>query len=190
MSGGAARQGGVAGQPAQRGASRGRASGGLAAGRAVARARGRAAGVVPTNAIGMRPRRSKSSSGVVLAWRRAALVIDDYRSAYRQDSTTDADRTDTDRAGGPKLASASRVGNQGGRRRTLASQPGHVSRRLTRVRRGRRLTAYWPPTVRCDEQSCVSQVPGRGTGALRLDRRSRRWLLRPLGALASPLLSP
>jgi len=43
-----------------------------------------------TNAIAMRPGRSESSSGVVLAWRREALVIDDYRSAYRQDSTTDA----------------------------------------------------------------------------------------------------
>jgi hypothetical protein len=38
----------------------------------------------------MRPGRSKSSSGVVLAWRRAALVIDDYRSAYSHDSRTDA----------------------------------------------------------------------------------------------------
>jgi hypothetical protein len=43
-----------------------------------------------TNAIGMRPGRSKSSSGVVLAWRRAALVVDDYRSAYCHDSSTDA----------------------------------------------------------------------------------------------------
>ena len=43
-----------------------------------------------TNAIGMRLGRSKSSSGVVLAWERTALVIDDYRSAYRRDSTTDA----------------------------------------------------------------------------------------------------
>jgi DNA-directed RNA polymerase specialized sigma24 family protein len=43
-----------------------------------------------TNAIGMRPGRSKSSSGVVLAWRRAALAIDDYRSAYCHDSPTDA----------------------------------------------------------------------------------------------------
>jgi hypothetical protein len=42
------------------------------------------------NAIGTRPGRSKSSSGVVLAWRRAALVLDDYRheSGYR--SATDA----------------------------------------------------------------------------------------------------
>jgi DNA-directed RNA polymerase specialized sigma24 family protein len=43
-----------------------------------------------TNAVGMRPSRSKSSSGVVLAWRRAALVIDDYRSAYCHDSPSDA----------------------------------------------------------------------------------------------------
>jgi hypothetical protein len=38
----------------------------------------------------MRPGRSKSSSGVVLAWRRAARVIDDYRSAYGHASPTDA----------------------------------------------------------------------------------------------------
>jgi DNA-directed RNA polymerase specialized sigma24 family protein len=43
-----------------------------------------------TSAIGMRPARSKSASGVVLAWRRAALVIDDYRRAYSHDSPTDA----------------------------------------------------------------------------------------------------
>jgi hypothetical protein len=40
-----------------------------------------------TNAIGIRPGRSKSSSSVVLAWRRAALVIDDHRTAYPQPST-------------------------------------------------------------------------------------------------------
>jgi hypothetical protein len=43
-----------------------------------------------TNAIGMRPGRSKSSSEVVLAWRRAALVLDDYRTAYSHESPTDA----------------------------------------------------------------------------------------------------
>jgi hypothetical protein len=34
-----------------------------------------------TEAIGRAPGRNKSSSGVVLAWRRAALAIDDYRRA-------------------------------------------------------------------------------------------------------------
>ena len=34
-----------------------------------------------TEAIGRVPGRNKSSSGVVLAWRRAALAIDDYRRA-------------------------------------------------------------------------------------------------------------
>ena len=43
-----------------------------------------------TDAIGIRPGRSKSSSGLVLAWRRAALAIDDYRSTYGHDSPTDA----------------------------------------------------------------------------------------------------
>jgi hypothetical protein len=33
-----------------------------------------------TDAIGPRPGRSKSASGVVLAWRRAALAIDDYHA--------------------------------------------------------------------------------------------------------------
>jgi DNA-directed RNA polymerase specialized sigma24 family protein len=42
------------------------------------------------NAIGTRPGRSKSSSGVVLAWRRAALVLDDYRRASGNRSATDA----------------------------------------------------------------------------------------------------
>jgi hypothetical protein len=32
-----------------------------------------------TQAIGWPPGRNKSSSGAVLAWRRVALVIDDYR---------------------------------------------------------------------------------------------------------------
>jgi hypothetical protein len=43
-----------------------------------------------TNAVGMRPGRSKSSSGVVLAWRRAALMIDDYRRMCCYDAATDA----------------------------------------------------------------------------------------------------
>jgi DNA-directed RNA polymerase specialized sigma24 family protein len=42
-----------------------------------------------TNAIGTRPGRSKSSSGVVLAWRRAVLVIDDYRRVCGHHSATD-----------------------------------------------------------------------------------------------------
>jgi hypothetical protein len=42
-----------------------------------------------TNAIGTRPGRSKSSSGVVLAWRRAVLVIDDYRRGCGHHSATD-----------------------------------------------------------------------------------------------------
>jgi hypothetical protein len=43
-----------------------------------------------TNAIETRPGRSKSASGVVLAWRRAALAIDDYRRGYCHHSSTDA----------------------------------------------------------------------------------------------------
>jgi hypothetical protein len=43
-----------------------------------------------TSAIGTRPGRSKSSSGVVLAWRRATLAVDDYRRVYCHHSSTDA----------------------------------------------------------------------------------------------------
>jgi hypothetical protein len=43
-----------------------------------------------TSAIGTRPGRSKSSSGVVLAWRRATLAIDDYRRGFFHHSSTDA----------------------------------------------------------------------------------------------------
>ncbi len=43
-----------------------------------------------TNAVGTRPGRSKSSSGVVLAWRRAALVIDDYRRVGCHSAPEDA----------------------------------------------------------------------------------------------------
>jgi hypothetical protein len=42
------------------------------------------------SAIGTRPGRSKSSSGIVLAWRRAALAIDDYRGGFCHDSAVDA----------------------------------------------------------------------------------------------------
>jgi hypothetical protein len=35
----------------------------------------------PRNSIGACPRRSKSGSATILAWRRSALVIDDYRVA-------------------------------------------------------------------------------------------------------------
>jgi hypothetical protein len=43
-----------------------------------------------TSAIGTRPGRSKSSSGVVLAWRRAVLAIDDYRRVCGHHSAADA----------------------------------------------------------------------------------------------------
>jgi RNA polymerase sigma factor (sigma-70 family) len=43
-----------------------------------------------SNAIGRKPPRNKSSAGITLAWRRAALAIDDYRNAHRHDSPTDA----------------------------------------------------------------------------------------------------
>ena len=43
-----------------------------------------------TNAVGRRPGRTKSDSSSVLAWRRAALVIDDFRHSHGYDSRTDA----------------------------------------------------------------------------------------------------
>jgi DNA-directed RNA polymerase specialized sigma24 family protein len=43
-----------------------------------------------TNVIGKRPNRSKSSAGVVLAWRRAALAIEDYRTVSCHSSPTEA----------------------------------------------------------------------------------------------------
>jgi hypothetical protein len=43
-----------------------------------------------TDAIGTRPGRSKSTSGVVLAWRRAVLAIDAYRRACAHHSAKDA----------------------------------------------------------------------------------------------------
>ena len=43
-----------------------------------------------TSTIGKCPVRSKSSAGVVLAWRRAALAIEDYRTISCHDSPTDA----------------------------------------------------------------------------------------------------
>jgi DNA-directed RNA polymerase specialized sigma24 family protein len=43
-----------------------------------------------TSAIGRCPARSKSSAGVVLAWRRAALAIEDYRTISCHDSPTEA----------------------------------------------------------------------------------------------------
>jgi len=43
-----------------------------------------------TNAVGRRPGRTKSDSSIVLAWRRAALVIDDFRQGHGWSSRTDA----------------------------------------------------------------------------------------------------
>ena len=43
-----------------------------------------------TNAIGRRPGRTKSDSSIVLAWRRAAMVIDDFRQSHGWGSRTDA----------------------------------------------------------------------------------------------------
>ena len=43
-----------------------------------------------TSAIGRCPARSKSSVGVVLAWRRAALAIEDYRTVSCHESPTEA----------------------------------------------------------------------------------------------------
>ena len=43
-----------------------------------------------TSTIGKCPARSKCSAGVVLAWRRAALAIEDYRTISCHDSPTDA----------------------------------------------------------------------------------------------------
>jgi hypothetical protein len=43
-----------------------------------------------TNAVGRRPGRTKSDSAIVLSWRRAALVIDDYRRSFGYDSRADA----------------------------------------------------------------------------------------------------
>lgn len=42
------------------------------------------------SAVGRRPGRTKSDSASVLGWRRAALVIDDFRQSYGYDSRTDA----------------------------------------------------------------------------------------------------
>jgi len=43
-----------------------------------------------TSTIGRCPARSKSSAGVMLAWRRAALAIEDYRTTSCHDSPTEA----------------------------------------------------------------------------------------------------
>jgi hypothetical protein len=42
------------------------------------------------NALNSRPMRSKSDGALILAWRRAALAIDDYRSQHLFTSLTDA----------------------------------------------------------------------------------------------------
>jgi hypothetical protein len=42
------------------------------------------------NSIGVCPRRTKSDSGTILAWRRSTLAIDDYRVAHGYHSRTDA----------------------------------------------------------------------------------------------------
>ena len=42
------------------------------------------------NAVGRRPGRTKSDSAIVLSWRRAALLIDDFRQSHGWDSRTDA----------------------------------------------------------------------------------------------------
>ena len=55
----------------------------------LARARGRPARVADERDRQV-PARSKSSAGVVLAWRRAALAIDDYRTISCHDSPTEA----------------------------------------------------------------------------------------------------
>jgi hypothetical protein len=47
-------------------------------------------------AIGARPGRSKSSSGVILAWRRAALALDDYRRARGEQRSLRAVRREAD----------------------------------------------------------------------------------------------
>ncbi len=67
-----------AGGRARRAAPRCRTAGRLTAGCEAARARGRSAGLADQR-YRQSPGRSKSSSGVVLARRRAALTIDDYR---------------------------------------------------------------------------------------------------------------
>ena len=43
-----------------------------------------------TKAVGRRPGRTKSDSAIVLSWRRAALVIDDFRQSHGWSSRTDA----------------------------------------------------------------------------------------------------
>jgi hypothetical protein len=55
-------------------------------------------------AIGTCPYRSKSNSATILAWRRAALAIDDYRVDHRYDSREDA-------IGGAPSDPAQRTGN-------------------------------------------------------------------------------
>ena len=53
-----------------------------------------------TSAIGRCPSRSKSSAGVVLAWRRAALAIEDYRTRQLPRLADRGDRARAVRAGG------------------------------------------------------------------------------------------
>ena len=112
-----------------------------------------------TNAIGMRPGRSKSSSGVVLAWRRAALVIDDYRQRVLPRLADGCDRTDADRTGRPPLASAGRAGDHRGRRRAPASQQGHGPRRLSRSSAGAGGCAPAPATD--SRAATISQIARR-----------------------------